>query len=32
MVGKTSKYSRALLETLSLIAYKQPVTRGEMKK
>ena len=25
------KYSRALLETLSLIAYRQPITRGEIE-
>ncbi|MBT1452093.1 SMC-Scp complex subunit ScpB [Glaciecola sp. XM2] len=25
------KYSRAMLETLSLIAYKQPITRGEIE-
>ena len=25
---RTPKYSRALMETLSIIAYKQPVTRG----
>lgn len=29
---KTPKYSRALLETLALIAYKQPITRGEIEK
>ena len=29
---KPQKYSRALLETLSLIAYKQPVTRGEIEE
>lgn len=28
---KPPRYSRALLETLSLIAYKQPVTRGEIE-
>lgn len=28
---KPSKYSRALLETLALIAYKQPITRGEIE-
>jgi segregation and condensation protein B len=28
---KTPRYSRALLETLSLIAYKQPITRGEIE-
>lgn len=28
---KPSRYSRALLETLSLIAYRQPITRGEIE-
>lgn len=28
---KTPRYSRALLETLSLIAYRQPITRGEIE-
>ena len=28
---KAPKYSRAILETLALIAYKQPITRGEME-
>ena len=28
---KPQKYSRALLETLSLIAYRQPVTRGDIE-
>ncbi len=28
---KPQKYSRALLETLALIAYRQPVTRGEIE-
>jgi segregation and condensation protein B len=28
---KPSKYSRALLETLAIIAYKQPVTRAEIE-
>lgn len=28
---KATKYSRALLETLALIAYKQPITRGEIE-
>ncbi len=28
---KPKKYSRTFLETLSLIAYKQPVTRGEIE-
>ena len=30
--AKPQKYSRALLETLALIAYKQPVTRGEIEE
>ena len=25
------KYSRALLETLSMVAYRQPITRGEIE-
>jgi len=29
---KTPRYSRALLETLALIAYKQPVTRGDIEE
>ena len=29
---KPAKYSRALLETLALIAYRQPVTRGEIEE
>lgn len=29
---KAPKYSRALLETLALIAYKQPITRGEIEE
>ena len=29
---KPKKYSRAFLETLSLIVYKQPVTRGEIEE
>ncbi len=29
---KAPRYSRALLETLSLIAYRQPVTRGEIEE
>jgi segregation and condensation protein B len=29
---KPARYSRALLETLALIAYKQPITRGEIEK
>ena len=28
---RPTKYSRALLETLALIAYKQPITRGEIE-
>jgi segregation and condensation protein B len=28
---KPPRYSRALLETLSLIAYRQPITRGEIE-
>ncbi len=28
---KPKKYSRALLETLALIAYRQPITRGEIE-
>lgn len=28
---RPSRYSRALLETLALIAYRQPVTRGEIE-
>ena len=27
---RPARYSRALLETLSLIAYRQPITRGEI--
>ena len=30
--GKAPKFSQALLETLALIAYKQPITRGEIEK
>ena len=29
---KQGKYSRALLETLAIIAYKQPVTRGDIEE
>ncbi|RLA20602.1 MAG: SMC-Scp complex subunit ScpB [Gammaproteobacteria bacterium] len=29
---KPPKYSRALLETLAIIAYKQPTTRGEIEE
>lgn len=28
---RTASYSRALLETLALIAYRQPITRGEIE-
>ena len=28
---KPPKYSRAIMETLAIIAYKQPVTRGEIE-
>ena len=28
---KPSRYSRALLETLALIAYRQPITRAEIE-
>jgi segregation and condensation protein B len=28
---RAANYSRALLETLALIAYRQPVTRGEIE-
>ena len=29
---KPPKYSRALLETLAIIAYRQPITRGEIEQ
>lgn len=29
---KPARYSRALLETLALVAYRQPVTRGEIEE
>jgi len=29
---RPTRYSRALLETLSLIAYRQPITRGEIEE
>ncbi|MDG2045864.1 MAG: SMC-Scp complex subunit ScpB [Halioglobus sp.] len=29
---RPQKYSRALLETLSLMAYRQPITRGEIEE
>ena len=28
---RSSRYSRAVLETLALIAYRQPITRGEIE-
>ena len=28
---RTPRYSRALLETMSLVAYRQPITRGEIE-
>ena len=31
-VGRPPRYSRALLETLAIIAYRQPVTRGEIEE
>jgi segregation and condensation protein B len=31
LVEKPAKYSRALLETLAIIAYRQPVTRGDIE-
>jgi segregation and condensation protein B len=31
-VERPARYSRALLETLSLIAYRQPITRGEIEE
>jgi len=31
-VERPQKYSRALLETLALIAYRQPITRGEIEE
>ena len=30
--GKVPRYSRTFLETLALIAYKQPITRGEIEE
>ena len=30
--SKPQKYSRALMETLALIAYRQPITRGEIEE
>lgn len=32
MSEKPARYSRALLETLALIAYKQPITRAEIEQ
>jgi len=29
---RPAKYSRALLETLALVAYRQPITRGEIEE
>ena len=29
---RPQRYSRALLETISIIAYRQPITRGEIEK
>jgi segregation and condensation protein B len=29
---KPQKYSRALLETLALVAYRQPITRGDIEE
>lgn len=29
---RPSRYSRALLETLALVAYRQPITRGEVEQ
>tara|TARA_B100001093_G_C26600604_1_gene915682 strand:- start:139 stop:708 length:570 start_codon:yes stop_codon:yes gene_type:complete len=29
---KNSRYSRAVMETLAIIAYQQPVTRGDIEK
>ncbi len=29
---RPQKYSRALLETLALMAYRQPITRGEIEE
>lgn len=30
--GRSPRYSRALLETLAIIAYRQPVTRGDIEE
>jgi segregation and condensation protein B len=32
MGEKPARYSRALLETLAIIAYRQPITRGEIEQ
>ena len=32
IIDKPGKYSRALLETLAIIAYKQPVTRADIEE
>ena len=32
LMHKPRRYSRALLETLALIAYRQPITRGEIEQ
>jgi len=29
---KTARYSRAMLETLAIIAYRQPITRGDIEE
>ena len=31
-VARPGRYSRALLETLAIIAYRQPITRGEIEE
>ena len=31
MVEKTPRISKALMETISIIAYRQPVTRGDIE-
>jgi segregation and condensation protein B len=31
-VERPAKYSRAMLETLALVAYRQPITRGEIEQ
>nr|WP_309567477.1 SMC-Scp complex subunit ScpB [Coxiella-like endosymbiont] len=32
MEKKSPRYSRALLETLALVAYRQPISRGEIEE